>query len=111
MAEGVTEPRSYGCSYGCGNPYDFVVVTVSDMSSLALCAICFMRTATDMMQAVIDADNPEVQRRIAEAQITDSVPFDDEDLRTRGHNAPVDAASEDAIAAFDGYILPDELEV
>jgi hypothetical protein len=63
-----------------------------------------------MMQAIVEREDPEVQRRVADAVITDSVPFDDGDLRKRGHNAPVDAASEDSIAAFDGYLLPEEVE-
>lgn len=109
MADSDAEPRSYGCSYGCGNPYDFIVTTVSDMSSLALCAIDFMRTAHDMMTAVMDPENPEVQKRVAEAQLDNVVPFDAEHLKRRGHNAPVDAGSQDAIDAFEGYVLEDEL--
>lgn len=109
MTEVSGELRSYGCSYGCGNPYDFVVTTISDMSSLALCAVCFMRTAHDMMTAVMDPNNPEVQKRVAEAQLDNVVQFDAEHLKRRGHNAPVDASSQDAIDAFDGYVMEDEL--
>jgi hypothetical protein len=109
VAEDDAPPRSYGCSYGCGRPYDFIVTNVSDMSSLALCAVDFMRTAHDMMVAAMESDNPDVQERLAEAVLTDVVPFEDNGLKRGRHNAPVEANSADAIAAFDGFVFEDEL--
>lgn len=63
------------CSMGCGNRYEFVVTTVSDMSSLALCVPCFIGNATAMLTAITEPDNPDVQEamRLATASETSRV--------------------------------------
>lgn len=66
--------RSYGCSMGCGNPYDFVVVTIEDGSTLFLCVPCFIRIAAEMTEAVVNPDNPAVQDVVADNPAPEQVP-------------------------------------
>lgn len=105
-----TAKRSYGCSYGCGNPYDFVVVTVQDGEAQMLCTPCFIRTAMDMVAAIVNPDDPEVAQRIAEAGTVDQVPMSGRPVAGRGHEAPVDTLDPDAIDEYAGYVLEDEID-
>lgn len=104
-----TPQRAYGCSYACGNPYDFVVVTVTDGSTLMLCTPCFIQTAGEMMEAMINPENSEVVRKLREAGEVNVTPMTDGGVKRRGHNAPVDTEDPDAIDKFEAFILPDEL--
>jgi hypothetical protein len=108
MAEDASQ-RSYGCSYACGNPYDFVVVTVSDGSTLFLCVPCFVHTAGEMLEAMINPDNSEVVRKLREAGVADGTPMEGGGVKRRGHNAPTDTEDPDAIETFEAFVLPDEL--
>ena len=101
--------RSYGCSNGDGNPYDFVVVTITDASTLFLCASCFIQTAQAMLMAMVEPENPEVQRIMAEAGEIDQVPMNGRQVAKRGHEAPAEVDDPDAIDAFDSYVLDDEV--
>lgn len=103
------EPRSYGCSLACGNPYDFVVVLVQDGTTQMLCTPCFVRTAQDMLEAIINPDSTEVQRRIAEAGEVEQVPMYGRQPAKRGHEAPVDTIDPDAIERFESFVLDDEV--
>jgi hypothetical protein len=102
------EPRSYGCSSGDGNPYDFIVVLVNDGTTQFLCTPCFVQSAMDMVTAIINPDDPEVQKRIAEAGDIDTVPMMGRQVAKRGHEAPTDSLDPDAIDTFEGYVLEDE---
>lgn len=104
------EPRSYGCSLACGNPYDFIVVLVQDGTTQMLCTPCFVRTAADMLEAMTNPDDPEVQRRIAEAGAVEQVPMYGRQVAGRGHEAPADSLDPDAISEFEGYVLDDEVD-
>lgn len=104
------EPRSYGCSLGCGNPYDFVVVLVQDSTTQMLCTPCFVRTAADMLDAMTNPNDPEVQRRIAEVGDVEQVPMYGRQVAGRGHEAPADTVDPDAIETFEGYVLDDEVD-
>ena len=102
-------PRSYGCSFGCGNPYDYIIVSVSDGTAEMLCMPCYVRLAIDMIAAVTDQDNPEVQAALAavgSVQI-DNVPGPTG--RTRGHNAPATTDDPDLLAAFDDVVTTEDL--
>lgn len=105
----VIEARSYGCSLACGNPYDFIVVLVDDGTTQFLCTPCFVRTAADMLEAMTNANDPEVQRRIAEAGTVDRVPMNGRQVAKRGHEAPADSLDPDAIEEFESYVLDDEI--
>jgi len=58
------EIRSYGCTFGCGNPYDIIVVTVLDGSTELLCIPCFIKMAYDMTEAITNPDS-DVARNAA----------------------------------------------
>lgn len=109
MSIEVLPQRSYGCSLACGNPYDFVVVLVQDGTTQFLCTPCFVRTAQDMLQAMIDGQNPEVVRRIAEIGDVDMAPMTTDHVMPRGHNAPAGQDDPDAIEQFASFVLEDEL--
>ena len=101
--------RSYGCSFGCGNPYDYIVVSVADGTTEFLCLPCYVRLATDMIAAVTEPDNATVAKALAEAGYVDSVPMRESQVRIRGHNAPVTTEDDDLIEAYSGVITEDEL--
>lgn len=103
------EPRSYGCSLACGNPYDFVVVLVQDGTTQMLCTPCFVQTAADMLSAIVNPDDPEIQRRMSDVGPVEQVPMAGRQVAKRGHEAPADSFDPDAIETFAGYVLDDEV--
>lgn len=106
---GSSPARSYGCSNGDGNPYDFIVLTVqSDEKPDFLCAPCFIGLAADMLKAITEPDDPNVQAAMAEFGNPDLAPMSGRPVRA-GHEAPADTADEDLIEAYDGVVLADEL--
>lgn len=104
-----TVQRSYGCSLGCGNPYDFVIVMVSGAETQFLCTPCFVQQAGQMLEAMINPDNPEIQRMLSEVDEVEQPPMNGVRKPRRGHEAPAELNDPDAIEAFDSYILEDEL--
>lgn len=105
-----TPARSYGCSLGCGNPFDFIVVGVQDGEAQMLCVPCFVRTAMDMVAAIVNPDDPDVAQRIAEAGTVEQVPMTGRQVAKRGHEAPVDTVDPDAIERFESFVLSDEVD-
>lgn len=101
--------RSYGCSYGCGNPYDYVFVSVADGTTEFLCLPCFVKLAETLLTAVIDPSNEIVQGAVAAMGTLDAAPVKNNTVKQRGKNAPVNADDDDLIAAFDSVITVDEL--
>lgn len=110
MSETDTKPeRSYGCSRACGNPYDFIVVTVSEAFTEMLCFPCFVQTAYDTVKAITEADSPDVVAAMAEFPPSEQVPMAGGVKRKRGHFAPAEAEDPDMLAIFDGVITEEEL--
>lgn len=101
--------RSYGCSFGCGNPYDYVVVSVADGTTEFLCLPCYVKLATEMIEAVTNPESADVIRALAEASDYQQTAMNGNGPKSRGKNAPVDADDPDVFAAFDGVITSDEL--
>jgi hypothetical protein len=101
--------RSYGCSRACGNPYDFVIVTVSEAFTEMLCFPCMVQTAMDMVRAVVNPDDDAVKAAIAEFPASEQVPMVGGVTRKRGHHAPAESDDPDALDFFDGVITEDEL--
>lgn len=101
--------RSYGCSNGCGNPYDFVVVTVSDAFTQMLCFPCFVGAAAVMVKAATDPDDETVRSAVAEFPPAEQVPMKGGVTRKRGHHAPAESDDPDALEVFDGIITEDDL--
>lgn len=104
-----TPERSYGCSYGCGNPYDYVFVQVADGTTEFLCLPCFVQLAGELLKAVIDPSDGMVAAAVAAMQPLDSAPVAKNGVRRRGKNAPVNSDDDDLIDAFDSVITVDDL--
>lgn len=111
MSSTPSEPlqRSYGCSFGCGNPYDFILVSVLDSETQFLCVPDFLRLAEDMLEAIVNPGNPNVQAALAEAGTAESVPMTGPGPKRRGKNAPANSEDADLIEAFDSVITVDDL--
>jgi hypothetical protein len=101
--------RSYGCSFGCGNPYDYIVVSVADGTTEFLCMPCYVKLATEIIEAVTNPDSPTVQAALAEMGQVQQTAMNGQGPKRRGKNAPVDADDPDIIEAFDSVITVDEL--
>lgn len=101
--------RSYGCSWGCGNPYDYVFVNVQDATTEFLCMPCFLKLAEQIITAVTSPEGKEVMAALADAAKLDIAPMQDTNIKARGHNAPAGVEDPDLLEAFDTVITVDEL--
>lgn len=108
MPDNVIE-RSYGCSYGCGNPYDYVFVNVSDGTTEFLCLPCFVRLCESLIEAVTNPDNPIVRAAVADMPALDATHVNGSKPKRRGKNAPVGTEDDDLLEAFDTVITVDDL--
>lgn len=104
-----TPERSYGCSRGCGNPFDYVLTAVSESFTELLCLPCFVQTAAMMIRSVVDPTDEAVQAAVAEFPPSDQAPMAAPVTRGRGHHAPAESDDPDEIEMFDGVITEDEL--
>jgi hypothetical protein len=59
------ESCKHVCSMADGNEYEFVVTTCSDSTTLFLCVPCFVGMATELIVAMTEPDNPDVQAAVA----------------------------------------------
>jgi hypothetical protein len=104
--------RSYGCTFGCGNPYDVVIVQVADGTTEFLCMPCFVKLAADVLAAMTETDNPQVNLALASMGGLGQQSAPGPTGRARGHNAPATASDPDIFAAYDDVMtmedLPDE---
>lgn len=101
--------RSYGCTFGCGNPYDFVLVTVEDGSTEFLCTPCFVSLAADMLKAMTEPDSPDVAQASAWAHDNPVNQAPGPAARRRGHNAPATTTDPSIMEAFESVMTVDEL--
>lgn len=101
--------RSYGCTFGCGNPYDFVLVTVADGTVEMLCMPCMVKLAADMISAITDPENADVLAAIeaVASDMTGQVPGPSG--RPRGRNAPATSLDPDVFESFDSTITVEQL--
>lgn len=111
MSDQAQEPegRSYGCSYGCGNPYDYVFVSVADSTTEFLCLPCFVKLAADIVAAITSPDAEDVKSALNGAPGFRPVQTPRAKAKTRGHNAPVGTEDDDLLSSFDSTITVDEL--
>lgn len=101
--------RSYGCTFGCGNPYDMIVITVSDGTTQFLCVPCFIRTASDALSALLDIKSPGVQEAIAH-QLASGLPSVPGPSGKRGkRNAPATSSDAALIEAYSDVMDADAL--
>lgn len=101
--------RSYGCSFGCGNPYDYILVSVVDSTTEMVCLPCFLKLSSEILEAVVNPDNPDVMQAIAQAGQVEQAKMNGSGPRKRGKNAPANTEDPDLIEAFDSAITVDEL--
>lgn len=109
VTNGTPPERSYGCSWGCGNPYDYVFVSVADGTTEFLCLPCFLKLAQEIVTAVISPDGEEVMAALADMRGSEQAPMRSGKVRKRGKNAPANSEDPDLIDAFDSRLTPDEL--
>jgi hypothetical protein len=110
----VSEPtpeleRTYGCTFGCGNPYDFILIDVRTGTTEFLCLPDFARLAADMVAAVTDGGNPDVLAAMAYASSDPITSTPGPRGRGRGKNAPATNVDPDLFGKFDTVITVDEL--
>lgn len=103
------DTRSYGCSMGCGNPYDYVLVDVRSAEALMVCVPCYVRIAMDMVTALTDPDNPEVARMLAAVSSVMGEPVKGPSGKRGRRNAPAEMDNPDVFEAFDATVTADEL--
>lgn len=101
--------RSYGCSFGCGNPYDYIFISVAGGETLFLCLPDMVRLASDIMSAVTDPDPESIAKWVTAMQPFEQAPMRGQSARKRGHNAPAESDDPDLFAAFDSVVTEDEL--
>lgn len=104
--------RSYGCTFGCGNPYDYIIVSAVDNSVEMLCIPCYIKVAADMVAAITDTDNPDVMAALQSVAVDNAEAASGPKGKPRGHNAPSGFNDPDILEVFDSVIttedLPDE---
>lgn len=99
--------RSYGCTFGCGNPYDIIVIQVADSTTEMLCVPCFTRLALDVVKAITEEADPEVQAALAAwTEVADTIAPGPRG-RQRGRNAPATIDDPDIIEQFSVFIDDD----
>ena len=101
--------RSYGCTFGCGNPYDYIIISAADGQTEFLCMPCFVKLATDMIGALLDPDSPQVAEAIALARQESGEQVPGPSGQPRGRNAPATSGDSDLFAAYDSRLTADDL--
>lgn len=110
MPEGSGLPvRSYGCTFGCGNPYDVIIISVADSTTELLCMPCYVRMASEVLATIINPYGEESKRAAEVAGEIVQVPMRGKGARGRGHNAPATADDPDIFEAYDSRITAEEL--
>lgn len=110
MSEATGMPeRSYGCTFGCGNPYDYIIVSAIDNTVEMLCIPCYIRLAADMVGAMTSPDDPEVMAALKAIGADNAETVPGPKGKPRGHNPPAGSTDPDFIETFDTFITVEEL--
>jgi hypothetical protein len=104
-----TSQRSYGCTFGCGNPYDYIVISVADGTVEFLCLPDYVRLAVDMVEAVNNPDGLKVLAAMAADETPEQAPMKNSGPLRRGHNAPATTDDDDLFEAYDSVVTEEEL--
>lgn len=104
-----TPKRSYGCTFGCGNPYDYILVSVADNSTDMLCLPCFIRVATDMVEALTNPESQDVKDALAKVGTVFHEQVPGPSGNRRGHNAPASADDDELFGAYEDIVTTDDL--
>lgn len=101
--------RSYGCTFGCGNPYDYVFVSVRDGTTELLCLPCFVRLASDIVNAVTTPDPAKEAAWLKSMSPLAATPMSGNGAKAGRKNAPATNDDPDLFESFDSAITTDEL--
>jgi hypothetical protein len=101
--------RSYGCTFACGNPYDYVFISVADGTTEFLCLPCFVRLASDIVNAVVDVDPTKEAKWLKAMSPLAQTPMNGQGVKRGRRNAPATSDDPDLFDAFDSRIDADEL--
>jgi hypothetical protein len=101
--------RSYGCTFGCGNPYDFILISVRDGTTEFLCLPDMVRLATDMVEAVTNPDGDQVAKWNATVDNYVAAPMSGNGVKKGRRNAPATNDDPDLFESFDSVITTEEL--
>lgn len=101
--------RSYGCTFGCGNPYDFIFVSVRDGTTEFLCLPCMVRLASDMVEAVTEPGSDRVKIASGFSAGQESAPMNGTASRGKGKNAPATSLDPELFDSYDSVITEEEL--
>lgn len=101
--------RSYGCSMGDGNAYDYILIDVQSSDTLFLCVPCYVRFAMEMVTAMTDPGNSQVAEALAKVggQFREHAPGPKP--RPGRRNAPVGTDEPAILDAFDATLDADDL--
>jgi hypothetical protein len=108
-AETAIPERSYGCSFGDGNPYDYVFIDVRSGETLFPCLPCFVRLAADIVSAVTTPSEEQMATWLEGAQPAEAAPITSGGHKPGRRNAPVNTDDPELFGAFDAVITADEL--
>lgn len=103
------ELRSYGCSLGCGNPYDYVLVDVRSGETLFVCVPCYVKLATDMVGAILESDDPKVQAAMELQRQMAATAVPGPTAKRGRRNAPAEIDDPAIFERFDGVIEAEDL--
>lgn len=106
---GEDQVRSYGCTYGCGNPYDVILINVQDGTTEFLCMPDFLKLAMQLIQAMTEPGSAHVLAALAYAASNPLATTPGPSGKRRGHNAPATTDDPSIVEAFDSVITVDEL--
>lgn len=101
--------RSYGCTYGCGNPYDVIMVDVKNGTTEFLCIPCFVQLAASMIEAMTNSADPSVMAAMEAAAATYGNQAPGPAGKRGRKNAPATNDDPDIFAAYDSTLTVDEL--
>jgi hypothetical protein len=86
------KPCLHACQTECGRTYDVIIIQPVDGSTLFYCMPCMLNFAHQLMQSMVEPDNPEIQAVVAANPISDVayVTADSPQYKVRGFSDPVD---------------------
>lgn len=109
MSESPDTARSYGCTFACGNPYDYVFIDVRSGTTEMLCLPCFIRLASDLVAAVTEPDPAQVAKWLHTISPLDQAPMRGNGAKRGRKNAPATNDDPDLFDAFYSRIDATEL--
>lgn len=101
--------RSYGCSFGCGRPYDYIMISVALGETQMLCIVCFLSLTRDMLASMVNPNDPEVLKAIAVFNAASGEQVPGPSGKPGRRNAPANSADSDLYDAYDDILTTEDL--